>query len=79
MGEDDYNQASDGLAGFLGCVLRASGGLAVTWSTVAVYNTALTAGGTSYLQLDDPLPFDNDFTKFDGARDLARSLTWRRY
>lgn len=78
-GEDDYNQASDGLAGFL----YVSREPAADWQDMVnrrvVYNTALTAGGTSYLQLDDPLPF-NDFTKFTMVPGIwPGSLTWRRY
>lgn len=78
-GEDDYNQSSDGLAGFL----YVSREPTTDWQDMVnrrvVYNSALTAGGTSYLQLDDPLPF-NDFTKFTMVPGIwPGSLTWRRY
>ena len=78
-GEDDYNQASDGLAGFLYISREPTADWQDMVNRRVVYNTALTAGGRAYLQLDDPLPF-NDFTKFTLIPGIwPGSLTWRRY
>jgi hypothetical protein len=78
-GEDDYNQSSDGLAGFLYINRSPVTDWQDTVNRRVVFNTALTAGGKSYLQLDDPLPFTDyaTFTMIPGI--WVGSLTWRRY
>lgn len=76
---DDYNQSSSGLAGFLYISREPTSGWQDMVNRRVVYNTALTAGGKSYLQLDEPLPF-TDFTKFIMVPGITPgSLTWRRY
>lgn len=76
---DAYNQSSNGLAGFLYVERNQQ----ATWIEMinrkVVSNTALTAGGTAYLQLDDPLP-STDYVKFTMIPGIwPGSLTWRRY
>lgn len=77
--EDDYNQSSSGLAGFLYINRSPVTDWQDTVNRKVVYNTALTAGGKSYLQLDDELPFTDysSFTMIPGI--WPGSLTWRRY
>lgn len=77
--EDDYNQSSDGLAGFLFVERSPVSDWQDMVNRKVIYNTALTAGGKSYLQLDDPLPF-TDYAKFTMIPAIwPGALTWRRY
>jgi len=77
--EDDYNQSSSGLAGFLYVSREPTTDWQEMVNRRVIYNSALSAGGTSYLQLDDPLPSTlfTDFTMTAGI--WPGSLTWRRY
>lgn len=78
-GEDDYNQSSSGLAGFLYIERSPVTDWVETINRRVIFNTALTAGGKAYLQLDDPLP-QTDFDKFTLVPGIwPGSLTWRRY
>lgn len=77
--EDDYEQSSTGLAGFLYVSREPTSGWQDMVNRRVVYNSALSAGGTAYLQLDDPLP-TTDFTTFTMVPGIwPGSLTWRRY
>lgn len=78
-GVDDYNQSSSGLAGYLYISREPTADWQDMVNRRVVFNSALTAGGRAYLQLDDPLPF-NDFTRFTMIPGIwPGSLTWRRY
>ncbi len=77
--EDDYNQSSSGLAGFLYINRSPVTDWQDTVNRKVVYNSALTAGNKAYLQLDDQLPFTDyaTFTMIPGI--WPGSLTYRRY
>ena len=76
--EDDYEQSSTGLAGFLYVSREPTAGWQDMVNRRVVYNSALSAGGKSYLQLDDPLP-TTDFTTFTMVPGIwPGSLTYRR-
>lgn len=77
--ENAYNQSSSGLAGFLYIERNEMSTWLEMINRKVVYNSALTAGGTSYLQLDDPLP-GTDYVKFTMTAGIwPGALTWRRY
>lgn len=78
-GEDDYNQSSSGLAGFLYINRSPVTDWQDTVNRTVVYNSALVAAGTAYLQLNDDLAF-TDYTSFTMIPGIwPGSLTWRRY
>lgn len=77
--ENAYNQSSSGLAGFLYIERNEVAEWMEVINRKVVYNTALTAGGKSYLQLDNLLP-NIDYAKFTMIPGIQPgTLTWRRY
>ena len=78
-GTDDYVQDSGGLAGYVYVSYEPTADWVNMVNRKVVANTALTAGGTAYLSLDDPLP-STLFTKFTMVAGIwPGSLTWWKY
>lgn len=78
-GEDQWSQSSGSYAGFLYIYRDFNSNWRQTVNRLVVYNTELTANGTSHLQLDSPLP-NTDFANFVLTAKLWPGIqTWRRY
>lgn len=74
-----WDQTATGVKGTLNLSYSAGTGITSMWTARIVANTALSAGGTSTLTIDAPLPVTtyNKYT-ISGLRSDA-SLVWRKY